>query len=124
MAEGKLDCMPRTARIAPGGRAYHAMNRGCGRCTLFETAKDYMAFERVIDYALERHPTRILGYCLMPNHFHFVLWPERDGELTGFMRSLTHPHSAMARISPHGRYGPPLPRPVQELSDSGRYASA
>ena len=85
--------MPRTARLAPGGWAYHAMNRGCGRRTLFETAKDYMAFERVIDYALERHPTRILGYCVMPNHWHMVLWPDKDGELTAFLRSLTHTHT-------------------------------
>jgi putative transposase len=85
--------MPRTARIAPGSWAYHAMNRGCGRCTLFDTAKDFAAFERVIDYALERHRTRILAYCVMPNHWHFVLWPEADGELTGFLRSLTHTHT-------------------------------
>ena len=72
------------------GLAYHAMNRGCGRRTLFDTAKDFAAFERVIDYALERHPTRILGYCVMPNRWHFVLWPKADGELTGLLSSLTH----------------------------------
>jgi putative transposase len=69
------------------------MNRGCGRCTLFDTAKDFAAFERVIDYALERHRIRILAYCVMPNHWHFVLWPEADGELTAFLRSLTHTHT-------------------------------
>ena len=69
------------------------MNRGCGRCTLFDTGKDFAAFERVIDYALERHPMRILGYCVMPNHWHFVLWPKADGELTGFLSSLTHTHT-------------------------------
>jgi len=69
------------------------MNRGCGRCTLFHTAKDFAAFERVIDYALEHNPTRILGYCLMPNHWHFVLFPETDGELTAFLRRLTHTHT-------------------------------
>lgn len=36
--------------------------------------------------------TRILGFCLMPNHWHLVLWPYEDGELSTFMRllSLTH----------------------------------
>ena len=29
----------------------------------------------------------------MPNHWHFVLWPEEDGELTRFMRWLTHTHT-------------------------------
>ena len=29
----------------------------------------------------------------MPNHWHFVLWPREDGELTRFMRRLTHTHT-------------------------------
>jgi len=35
---------------------------------------------------------RILAYCLMPNHWHFLLWPERDGELAAFMKKLTITH--------------------------------
>jgi len=34
---------------------------------------DYEAFLRVVDEALEKHPTRILAYCIMGNHWHFVL---------------------------------------------------
>jgi putative transposase len=29
----------------------------------------------------------------MPNHWHLVIWPEKDGELTAFLRWLTHTHS-------------------------------
>jgi len=36
---------------------------------------------------------RILSYCVMPNHWHFVLWPPREGELTDFLRWLTHTHT-------------------------------
>jgi REP element-mobilizing transposase RayT len=39
------------------------------------------------------HPTRLLAYCLMPNHWHMVVWPEKDGELTDFLRWLTNTHS-------------------------------
>src|SRR5262249_40908331 len=28
-----------------------------------------------------------------PNHWHFVLWPRHDGELTAFLRWLTHTHT-------------------------------
>ncbi len=35
---------------------------------------------------------RILGYLVMPNHWHLVLWPERDGELAAFMQRLTTTH--------------------------------
>ena len=85
--------MPRTARVAPGGFVYHALNRAVARLPLFENRADYEAFERVLHEAQEEHPTRILAYCVMPNHWHFVLWPRRDGELTAFLRWLTHTHT-------------------------------
>jgi putative transposase len=85
--------MPRHPRIAPGGYVYHAINRGAARRSLFKKAADYAAFERVLHQAMQQHPIRLLGYCLMPKHWHFVLWPERDGELTAFLRWLTHTHT-------------------------------
>jgi REP-associated tyrosine transposase len=47
----------------------------------------------VFDEALEQHPIRVLGYCLMPTHWHLVLWPSADGELSSFLRWLTLTHS-------------------------------
>ena len=85
--------MGRVPRSAPGGYVYHALNRAVARLPLFEKPTDYEAFERVLQLALDKHPTRLLGYCLMPNHWHLVLWPRRDGELTAFVRWLTHTHS-------------------------------
>lgn len=69
------------------------MNRAVARLPLFQKDDDYEAFEQIVEEALERHPIRILGYCVMPNHWHFVLWPQADGELTAFLRWLTHTHS-------------------------------
>src|SRR5438552_2458296 len=85
--------MPRHARAAPGGYVYHALNRAVARLPLFQKNGDYEAFERVLEAALTKHPIRLLAYGLMPNHWHFVLWPERDGELTAFLRWLTHTHT-------------------------------
>jgi putative transposase len=85
--------MPRHARVAPGGFIYHAINRGVARLPLFEKDGDYEAFERVLAEALVEHPIRVLSYCLMPNHWHFVLWPATDDELTAFLRWLTHTHT-------------------------------
>ena len=53
----------------------HVLNRAVRRATLFATTQDYLAFERVVSEALQRFPTRLLGYCVMPNHWHLVLWP-------------------------------------------------
>jgi putative transposase len=96
--------MPRTARFAPGKLVYHVLNRAVARLPLFEKAADYEAFERVLVEAMEENPTRIVGYCLMPNHWHFVVWPRADGELTAFFRWLTHTHT-MRWHAHHGTSG-------------------
>lgn len=71
---------------------YHVINRGVGRQQLFFCDFDYLAFARVIGETLEKRPMRLLSYCLMPNHWHFVLWPENDGDLGRFMQRLTVTH--------------------------------
>jgi SnoaL-like domain len=38
-------------------------------------------FERVNVETHERQPIRILSYCVLSNHWHFVVWPEEDGQL-------------------------------------------
>jgi putative transposase len=60
---------------------------------LFEKPADFAAFARVLAEALDEYPMRILAFVLMPNHWHFVLWPERDHDLSHFCRWLTHTHS-------------------------------
>ncbi|HEX5106647.1 MAG TPA: transposase, partial [Pirellulaceae bacterium] len=84
--------MPRTARVAPGGYVFHVLNRGNDRRTLFEADGDYLAFLRVLNETAERIPLRILAWCLMPNHWHLVLWPKEDGQLGDFMQRLTTTH--------------------------------
>lgn len=71
---------------------FHVLNRGVGRQQLFYTDEDYHAFLRVMSETLEKRPMRILGWCLMPNHWHMVLWPENDGDLGRFMQRLTVTH--------------------------------
>lgn len=85
--------MPRRPRIVPGGYVYHVLNRAVARLAMFEKEADYLAFERILAEALERHSIRLLSYVVMPNHWHLVLWPCEDGELTAFVRWLTHTHA-------------------------------
>jgi putative transposase len=85
--------MSRKPRNTPGGFVYHALNRATARLKLFRKPADYDAFLRVLDEALQRHPTRLLAYCLMPTHWHFVLWPEHDDQLTNLLRWLTLTHA-------------------------------
>jgi putative transposase len=69
----------RTARVAPGGLIYHILKRAAGRMHLFGKDADHEAFQRVTIEAHRRHPVRILSYCILSNHWHFVVWPEDDG---------------------------------------------
>lgn len=83
---------------------YHVLNRAVARLPLFRKEADYMAFERVLLEAHERHPTRLLTWCIMRNHWHFVIWPRKDGELTAFMRWLAHTHAMRWHVA-HGTVG-------------------
>jgi REP-associated tyrosine transposase len=93
--------MPRTARVAPGGYVFHVLNRGNERRTIFEADGDYLAFLRVMSEALEHTPLRICAWCLMPNHWHLVLWPLKDGQLGQFMQRLTTTHVRRWRLFHH-----------------------
>jgi putative transposase len=71
---------------------FHVLNRGVGRMQLFRKPQDYQAFERAVEKTLESCPLRICSYVLMPNHWHFVVWPQREGDLAAFMQKLTITH--------------------------------
>jgi len=85
--------MPRKARNPVGGVIYHVLNRANARQTIFRTRGDYEAFERVLEEAREHVSIRVLDFCVMPNHWHLVLWPERDKDLSRFVWWLTMTHT-------------------------------
>lgn len=91
-----------------GGFAYHVLNRAVGRGRLFDQPRDFAAMERVIARTHELLPIRILSYCLMSNHWHFVLWPKKDGELSEFMRLLTVTHTQRWHAHRHSAGTGPL----------------
>ncbi|WP_159452200.1 transposase [Singulisphaera sp. GP187] len=91
--------MPRTARVAPGGFVYHVLNRSAGKRHLFAKDADFEAFQRVMSEAHQRHPIRILAFAVLSNHWHFLVWPEEDGQLTEFFRWLTHTHAMRWRVA-------------------------
>jgi putative transposase len=85
--------MPYRRRLGSGGYVFHVLNRSARRIQLFRRDSDYDAFLSVMREAQAHVPLRILAYCLMPNHFHLVAWPSKDGELSRFMQWVTGTHS-------------------------------
>ncbi|MBS0203764.1 MAG: transposase [Planctomycetes bacterium] len=62
---------------------FHVLNRAVARLPLFEKLDDYAAFERVLSEAHQLFPLPILSFCLMPNHWHFVVQPSRTRRSRG-----------------------------------------
>jgi putative transposase len=86
--------MGRPHRLALGGYVYHVLNRANGQLPMFQKDDDYAAFEGILAEALQHvSGMRLLAYCLMPNHWHLVLWPRQDGELSDFNHWLTLTHT-------------------------------
>jgi putative transposase len=72
---------------------YHVLNRANGKRRVFEHDGDYLAFECVLAEVQERVPMRILAWCLMPNHWHLLLWPRHDADLTNYVGLVTLIHA-------------------------------
>ena len=85
--------MPRRPRFRTGGYVFHVLNRAVRGETIFATEGDYAAFQRVLEEARHQVPMRLLAFCVMPNHFHLVLWPVGDEDLSETMRWLTVTHT-------------------------------
>lgn len=91
--------MPRTARIDIGDEIYHVINRANGRAQIFNTPNDYRLFEELMEEAKALTDMRIFAYEIMPNHWHLVLSPRKDGDLGLFMHQLTNSHTRNVRVS-------------------------
>lgn len=71
---------------------YHGLNRGNGQARVFPARRDYEDFETLMEKACEHLAMRVLAYCLMPTHFHLVLWPHGDGDMGKWMQRLLTSH--------------------------------
>ena len=96
--------MPRAARATPGGFVYHVMNRASGFQSLFESSTCYREFLEILRDSAAFVNMRILAHCVMPNHWHLLLWPRGDDDVPRFVHRLTAQHGKRWRSS-HGSTG-------------------
>jgi putative transposase len=85
--------MPRGLRNLPAGSVVHCVNRGNDKRLLFERVPHYEDFLRMVVWAKAQCPVRILAYCLMSNHWHFVFWVLCRGDVSRFLHRLTTTHA-------------------------------
>lgn len=89
--------MPREPRPDLTNTIVHVVNRSVNGARLFDDREDHAAFERLLLEAVARTPLRVLAFCVMPNHWHFVVWARSSAELSAFFRWLTQTHAARRR---------------------------
>jgi putative transposase len=85
--------MPRAPRIDLGDYVYHVINRANARARIFHDDRDYRDFEYLLNEVREEYEMRILAYCVMPNHWHMLLYPRHDGSLGKAMHWLGTSHA-------------------------------
>ena len=80
------------SRTFPGDTVYHVINRANARVPIFQSDSDYGLFLSTLTEAWEQSGMRILAFIVMPNHWHLVLYPRLETELSIFMSWLTNTH--------------------------------
>lgn len=85
-------------RVAAGDNVYHVINRSNGKVAIFENDAEYSHFESLLKEGKELIGMRILAYCIMPNHWHLVLYPRKDTDMGEFMRWVTTTHVRQRRV--------------------------
>jgi putative transposase len=85
--------MGRLPRAIDDGLVYHALNRGNNRGDVFVDDSDRVAFLEALAQTKDRYPFRLIGYCVMTNHFHLLLRPETGSSISRILQSLTVAHT-------------------------------
>lgn len=67
---------------------YHIYNRGSEKRIIFSTNRDYQNFLKRIKDNIKKFNIEMLCYCLMPNHFHFLLKQITNSSVINFMNSI------------------------------------
>ena len=93
--------MPRRHRAGTAGIPHHVLNRASRRDALFVNSRDYCAFVEVLGLAKKRFAMRMLAFAIMNNHWHLILWPDQDFQLSRFMHWLTGTHTQRWHAAHH-----------------------
>jgi REP element-mobilizing transposase RayT len=57
---------------------YHIYNRGAGRQSIFREERNYIYLLRLLKKVTAESDVTVIAYCLLPNHYHWLL--RQDGD--------------------------------------------
>lgn len=84
--------MARTRRNRAPNAVHHIVNRANRRKPIFRKAADYKAFVSILEEAVARFSVRLIAFCVMPNHWHLVVWSDEKVSISAFMHWVTSTH--------------------------------
>jgi putative transposase len=96
--------MPRNPRCVLPGAASHVTQRGVNRGDVFFSQADRETYLRLVADQREEAGVRALSWCLMTNHVHWVVVPEREDSLAVLFRRV-HGGYAQYLNAQRGRTG-------------------
>ena len=74
--------MPRIARVVAAGHPHHITQRGNNRTDVFFDDEDRRTYLQILKRYTEKTATSIWAYCLMSNHVHLLVVPEKPESLS------------------------------------------
>ena len=103
--EGSGGAMPNRRTIFLADEFYHLYNRGVDRAQIFFSEDNYHYFMLLLEGKAAHYSVRIVAFCLMPNHFHLLIRPDRDHAVSRFLNGLLGSYAqglnaALKRVGP------------------------
>jgi len=85
----------RMPRLVVPGYPHHVTQRGNRRMKTFFSERDYQAYIDFLQEGMKLSGTEVWAYCLMPNHVHFIVVPNREDSLSKLFRHVHRHYSRM-----------------------------
>ncbi len=67
---------------------YHVYNRGANKADIFRNDKDYLFLLKQVQNHLSEFNISVIAYCLMSNHYHFLLRQNGEAKISDFMQAI------------------------------------
>lgn len=83
------------------GCYYHVYNRGTNRENIFLSPENYRYLLNLVKKTISHQAISIIAYCLMPNHYHFLLRQNGTSTISNFIQAIFNPYTKAFNHSIH-----------------------
>jgi len=106
--------MPYRQTPFAAGQCYHLYNRGVNYQPVFFCEKNWAFFLQQVRLNLQPQFVEVLAYCLMPNHYHFLIYLKTDDFSARIMQPFSVSYTKAVNKQQH-RVGPLFQGPFRSV---------